>query len=462
MIVSSNDDVQPKFERLRTRHPRLDYESCWHERNGDTLRFGFRFVLAPDIVFAPSTVVEGLDPVRLAALDGAVLRNLVFHIGLIELLSYWKAACPPLISIHAGSAAEEQLAWLTALASRGMREFFYVNGIDFRRPDLMRLSAANGVPPSFPSAADATRDLLLLSGGRDSALALRLLRDADVEFDCLVVNDQPGATRLLERDGARAVQVRREIAPELLALNRQGYLNGHTPFSAYLATLGVTCAVAGGYRRVIVANERSSDFPHAEYLGEPVNHQYSKSFAFERAFVDFRRRWLAPSVESFSLLRPLHEIQISRLFAAHAEDLLLVRSCNRTGIGAAWCCRCAKCVSSFALLYPFADDAILRTGFGGDPYDIEDNVDMIRRLLGSGDRPFECVATPDEVLVALHLGLRKAPQGRVPLVLRRLADVVESRATEATSLAERMLGDWSDDHLLPSRYESIVRRALSR
>jgi hypothetical protein len=318
------------------------------------------------------------------------------------------------------------------------------------------------LPPALPPDSEARRDLLLLSGGRDSALALRLLRDANVDFDCLVVNDQPGATRLLEREGGHSLRVRREIAPELLALNRRGYLNGHTPFSAYLATLGVACAAVGGYRHVIVANERSSDFPHAQYLGEPVNHQYSKSFAFERAFGDFRRRWLAPGVGYFSLLRPLHEIQISRLFAAHAEDLLLVRSCNRTGIGAAWCCRCAKCVSSFALLYPFADDAILRTGFGGDPYDIEDNVDMIRRLLGGGDRPLECVATPDEILAALHLGLRKASRGSMPLVLRRLAGVVGSRAAEATGLAERLLGDWSDEHLLPARYEAIVRRASSR
>jgi hypothetical protein len=293
-------------------------------------------------------------------------------------------------------------------------------------------------------------------------LALRLLREADVDFDCLVVNDQPGATRLLERDGARSLRVRREIAPELLALNRQGYWNGHTPFSAYLAVLGVACAAVGGYRSVIVANERSSDHPHAQFLGEPVNHQYSKSFAFERGFAAFARRWLACSVQYFSLLRPLHEIQISRLFAAHGEDLLLVRSCNRTGIGDAWCCRCAKCVSSFAMLYPFMDDALLRAGFGGDPYDIEENVDLTRRLLGEGDRPFECVATPDEVLLALHLGLRKASRGRMPVVLRRLAGLVEARAGEAAALAERMPNEWSDEHLLPAPYEAIVRRALLR
>jgi hypothetical protein len=87
---------------------------------------------------------------------------------------------------------------------------------------------------------------------------------------------------------------------------------------------------------------------------------------------------------------------------------------------------------------------------------------MVRRLLGPGDRPFECVATPDEILVALYLGLRKASPVGVPLVLRRLADLVEARAAEAAALSERLLGDWSDEHLLPSPYEAIVRRALDR
>jgi UDP-N-acetyl-alpha-D-muramoyl-L-alanyl-L-glutamate epimerase len=461
--MSSSSTHGAKLESLRARHPRLRYDSCWHERAGDTLRFGFRFVLEPDLAFAPTTVVSGLDPRRLTGADEAVVQSLVFHIGLIELLSYWKAACPPEIEIRAGAVDDALLAWLSDLSSQGMREFFYVNGIDFRRSDLVRISRASELPPP-PVHADeaASRDLLLLSGGRDSALALRLLREAGADFDCLVVNDQPGAARLLERYRARPVWVKREIAPELLELNRRGYLNGHTPFSAYLAVLGVTVAAVGGYRHVIVANERSSDFPHAEFLGEPVNHQYSKSFAFERGFSDVVRRSLSSSVTYFSLLRPLYEIQISRLFAAQPEDVELVRSCNRTGIGDAWCCRCAKCVSSFALLYPYADDELLRAGFGGDPYAIEDNAGMVERLLSSNDRPFECVATPSEVLAALHLGWRKARRGEMPVVLSRLAGLIERRAAEAATLAEGFAADWSDEHLLPARYERIVRGALAR
>jgi hypothetical protein len=462
MFSTPHDAPPSKFLELRARHPSLVYAACWHEAAGDTLRFGFHFRLEPEVEFTPTTTVSGLDAERLAAADAAVLRNLVFNVGLIELLSYWKAACPARIDIRAGAVEEAQLAWLRGLLGRGLREFFSVHRIDFRRPELVAFAPAQVAPPALHDDENGARDLLLLSGGRDSALALRLLDEAAVDFDCLVVNDQPGAARLLARYGAHAVRVRREIDPRLLELNRLGYLNGHTPFSAYLAALGVLCSAAGGFGRVVVANERSSEHPHGEFLGEPVNHQYSKTFAFERGFAEFARRWLSRSVTYFSLLRPLYEIQISRLFAARPSDLELVRSCNRLGIGDAWCCRCPKCVSSFVLLDPFFSDAELRAGFGGDPYEIEDNVEQVRRLLAATERPFECVATPEEILVALDLGLKKARSGRTPLVLGRVADLVAARAGDLPRLAEEVTRGWGAEHLLPPRYEAILRRALGR
>ena len=57
---------------------------------------------------------------------------------------------------------------------------------------------------------------------------------------------------------ADPVVIRRAICPELLDLNRRGFLNGHTPFSAYLAFLGGVCQLLYGYSNVIVANERDA------------------------------------------------------------------------------------------------------------------------------------------------------------------------------------------------------------
>ena len=38
-------------------------------------------------------------------------QNLAFHIGLIELISYWKCTCSPKIIIKCGYLNEEQIKW---------------------------------------------------------------------------------------------------------------------------------------------------------------------------------------------------------------------------------------------------------------------------------------------------------------------------------------------------------------
>src|SRR5438094_9674442 len=78
--------------------------------------------------------------------------------------------------------------------------------------------------------------------------------------------------------------IRRTICPELLELNRRGYLNGHTPFSAYLAFLGAACLLLYGYSDIIVATERSPDDAHVRYRGREINHQYSKGSNLEHRY----------------------------------------------------------------------------------------------------------------------------------------------------------------------------------
>ena len=60
------------------------------------------------------------------------LKNAVFHLGLIESFSYWKATASPVIEVLAGeSHATDQIRWWEDLLINGMGEFFYRNDIDF-------------------------------------------------------------------------------------------------------------------------------------------------------------------------------------------------------------------------------------------------------------------------------------------------------------------------------------------
>src|SRR5205807_9220762 len=120
------------------------------------------------------------------------------------------------------------------------------------------------------------RSLLTIGGGRDSALAAALLRDSGHPFTCMMLNPSSAGQKIARHVSASVpVIIRRAIRAELLELNRKGYLNGHTPFSAYLAFLGAACLLLYGYSDLIVGNERSADEGNVHYRGCDISLQLS-------------------------------------------------------------------------------------------------------------------------------------------------------------------------------------------
>jgi len=457
-----------RFDELRAKHQRFTYEDYAVERTRDDLRFTFSFTMAPDLAFAPTTTLRAADPRRLARLPRETLDGLAFHLGLIELLSYWKTACAPEIVIKAGALDAAQVAWWTDLILHGMREFFFVNGIDFRRADLFTLvssARAGRATGRFDDALPAEEDVVLVSGGKDSAFTLEFLREAGYRVRGLFLNPTPAARDVARVAGCTgAIVVERTLDPAMLDLNRRGYLNGHTPFSAYLAFLAATCAVVYGHRHVIVSNERSCDEPAAHYLGADVVHQYSKTYRFEALVAEYVRRHLAADARFFSLLRPLYELQVAKLFSAYPRQFAVFRSCNRGSKQNAWCAQCAKCLSIFTALYPFVAGPEIVAIFGQDLFARADLIPLARALAGLTEtRPLECVGAVDETLAAFYLSLRKASTSRAPLppVLAWFADEVASRHPELEATSAGLLGEWSDRHGLPSTYATALRARLA-
>jgi hypothetical protein len=455
-----------RFEELRARHPRFTYEDYAVERAGDDLRMTFRFTMAPDLMFSPTTTLRGAAA-RVAAVGRDVLDALAFHLGLIELLSYWKTACAPEIVIKAGPLDAAQITWWTDLILHGMREFFFVNAIDFRRPDLFTVlsSPRAGRPTArHDEPLPAAEDLVLVSGGKDSAFTLEFLREIGRPVRALFLNPSPAARDVTAVAGCtRTVTVDRTLDPAMLDLNRRGYLNGHTPFSAYLAFLGAACAVVYGHRHVIVSNERSCDEPAAHYLGADVIHQYSKTYRFEARAAEYVRRYLAPDARFFSLLRPLYELQVAKLFSAYPRQLPVFRSCNRGSKQNAWCGSCAKCLAIFTALFPFVPRADLHAVFGVDLFARPELLPVARALAGLEDtRPLECVGAVDETLAAFHLSLAResADGGPLPPVLAWFAEEVAPRYPGLEATAARILREWSPAHGLPATYAEALRARI--
>jgi hypothetical protein len=256
------------------------------------------------------------------------------------------------------------------------------------------------------------------------------------------------------------IVIRRAICPELLELNARGFLNGHTPFSAYLAFLGTVCLLLYGYSSVIVANERSSDEGNVRYRGKDINHQYSKTFRFERLFDEYLQKHLVTRGRYFSYVRPLYELQIGKLFSNYPAFFELFKSCNRNRSDS-WCGRCPKCLSVFLTTYPFVPRSVLVKIFGTDLFEREENIAVLRELAGIEAKPFECVATTAEIVGALALSISKARGSGQPLpsVLewgsQNVAGITD------TSSAAAMLDSYGP-HRIPQELENFLTKALNK
>ena len=131
------------------------------------------------------------------------------------------------------------------------------------------------------------------------------------------------------------VRADREIDPQLLRSGELGFLNGHVPVTGIISAIAVMAAALEGRDAVVMSNEWSASVPTVQAGDQVVNHQYSKSAAFEAAFrgvlaeTSARLPAGAAMPDYFSALRPRTELWIAQRFARLKPYHGTFRSCNR-------------------------------------------------------------------------------------------------------------------------------------
>ncbi len=416
-----------KLSFLRKRHPRFIYQDYYYKIVNDNLRICFKFKIEPNIRFKPEIIIRNVSASRLKKIGERALNNFVFHLGLIEMLSYWKATCSPEILVRAGYLNKEQIKWWHDLIVKGMGQFFYENKIDWRPAGFLKITSNPKIEVKSTEASKLEfkdRYLVPIGGGKDSIVTLERLKSRKESLNCFLLNPIQAAKRITRLAGVRKpVVVERKIDPVLLRLNKQSYLNGHTPFTALLSFLSVFCAVLFDYEHVAFSNEKSADEGNVRYRGKVINHQYSKSSEFENKFKAYCKKYLARNIHYFSFLRRYSELQISRLFAKYPKYFIAFSSCNVAAkTKKKWCGQCPKCLFVYAALYPYLDKKQLLKIFGKDLFVDKKLLPVLKSLIGQGrHKPFECVGTYQESRQALKLSLKKAKQsGKVPYLLTKL------------------------------------------
>jgi len=331
------------------------------------------------------------------------IQNLFFMAG----VSYFKAYLPPEISVETGELDQYSADFFSETYSQGLGEFFYVNSLD----PYQAIVFPTTVKELVPIDTSVSEGMLIgLGGGKDSLVSVELLRNQP-RIATWSLGHELKLQPLVQKTGLLHYTVQREIDSQILQLNDDGAYNGHVPISAIIACVGNIVGILAGYNQVVVSNENSANEATLEYRGRSINHQYSKSLAFEQNYQSLLKHGFGDAINYYSILRPLSELAIAQLFAQKCFDTYkdVFSSCNKAFTSASddlyWCGNCPKCAFVFLALTPFVGQMKLRRLWDGDNLLFDPTLEpTYRHLLGiEGNKPLECVGEIRESRFAMHL-----------------------------------------------------------
>jgi UDP-N-acetyl-alpha-D-muramoyl-L-alanyl-L-glutamate epimerase len=364
-------------------------------------------------------------------------------------VSYYKTAAPPVIDLGPTALTEAELAFLREFYLQGLGEFAYRNHLDLT-PLRIEARRANNTPGQTEPAAQSKRALVPFGGGIDSIVVVervRRLADAALfvvsrpadRFDAI---EAPAAVT-----GLPIVRAEREIDPQLLRSAELGFLNGHVPVTGILSAIAVLAAVLQNRNAVVMSNEWSASIPTLVDHGRPVNHQFSKSEAFEASFRGVLEQAGPGLPEYFSWLRDRTELWVGEQFAALPEYHAEFRSCNKAFYTDRarrydhWCSSCDKCCFIDLILAPFVPSNELKRIFApnGEPLEDPALAPKFRALLGAGAKPFECVGEISECRAAVLLAARREDRNQTSLLQELALEVASWPDAPGAAEANAML-----------------------
>jgi hypothetical protein len=229
MLVQQN---QSHFDNLRKNFTHLYYRGFSIETKNDHIRVKYHFNLSDKYNFYPQLNIP-LKSSSSKILNISFLENLSFQIGMIELISYWKAACPQKVVVDAGYLCDFQIEWWKNVYFKGLGEFFYVNGIETNIHEFLNIEINSSKEYEMEEVEVGNRILIPIGGGKDSAVTLELLKKSGFEIIPFILNPRAASLATAITSGFDQKQIFtifRTLDPKLLELNKQGFLNGHTPF----------------------------------------------------------------------------------------------------------------------------------------------------------------------------------------------------------------------------------------
>ena len=458
-----------RYLKFRKEYPRFFYRGYSTEETLNELKITYTFEIEGLSEFTPTWTFPKNGNTQVKWNEDPLMKKMIFSLGMVELVSYWKITCSPQVVIEAGALNKDQILWWKDLYFNGLGEFFYVNKItEADQEGFMEMVCALGeevkehhdYAKKQDTAGSEKGVLVPVGGGKDSAVTLELLKSADVPVFAYIINPRGATihtTESADLDADHVISVHRTLDRRMLQLNKEGFLNGHTPFSALVAFSTVIAARMAGLSYIALSNESSAN--ESTVQGSTVNHQYSKSFKFETDFHRYQTDYLPGSAYYFSMLRPLSEFQIAKYFAKQKQYHAIFRSCNAGSKTDSWCGHCPKCLFVYFILSPFLSREEVKEIFGTDMLEDETMQSTMEQLVGiQEEKPFECVGSRDEINTALVMTIDRLEKDgeKLPYLLKyyKTTGLYE----EYKAKGDHFSGYFDEQNLVPTAWEELVHK----
>ncbi|MFA6923792.1 MAG: hypothetical protein WC223_06000 [Bacteroidales bacterium] len=453
---------ESKYLKLRNEYPFFIYESFDIFEDSNKIIISFNFNSSNKHFFNPKLEIPKKNINFKLNINDKKLRNIIFNIGMIEFISYWKATCSPEIIIKPYFLNDEQIGFWKKVYFNGLGEFFYKNSIKTSVKDFVNIKCLSDEKLKSNDFNVDDSYFVPVGGGKDSAVTLDILQKAGYSVKCFVVNQRMATSETISKSDIpenNVFEIKRTIDKNLLKLNEEGYLNGHTPFSALLAFLSSFAAIITGTQNIALSNESSANEP--TIADTEINHQYSKSYEFEKDFREYFKKYITESVNYFSFLRPLNELQIAKLFSAKEKYFKVFKSCNTGSKTDEWCCNCPKCLFTFIILSPFISSEKLVKIFGENLFEKANLTFYLEQLTGiSEEKPFECIGTIEEINIALNIVIKTYGNEKLPYLLQYYSKTQKINSYKNIN-PEILLRQFNKMHFLPEELEKILKEQIS-
>jgi len=472
--------MNDKFQQFRAQYPTFVFDSFDITKTSEILRIVYHFEIPGLAKFNPSLELSLADIKQ--PYDEQFLRAIAFNLGMVEAISYYKSTCSPTFIIKAGYLTDEQLQFFQKLYFHGLGEFLYLNHIETTEKDLVHFVVEHEPTMTTVPAINPSGNLITVGGGKDSCVSLELLRNfrdtesteastspnTDAQSNtCFALNPKQANLACVEVSGYPAIFAKRTLDPEIIRLNHEGFLNGHTPFSAMLAFTTYLVAYLANKKYIVMSNEGSAN--EATVHGTKINHQYSKTYEFENDFNHYVSQFLSPAIHYFSFLRPLTEFQIGMIFAGNnnlKKYHKIFKSCNVGSKDATWnwCGECPKCLFVYIILSAFLNADELIDIFGRNLYENKKLLPTFIELLGHSERkPFECVGTYEECRLAVSTAIQKleAENQPLPYLLQYYKDhhpLVHTLSCQCENSQITTL--YNTENNLPPAFQQVIKQEL--